>query len=100
VSAYRVLESFEDAALLEVRLQTGKRNQIRIQSRLRGHPLVGERRYVAAPGIAHAMKFPRQALHAYQLTFQHPVDGRTLTFEAPIPRDLEQLLIRLRREKP
>ena len=46
---YRVLESFRDTSLIEVRLQTGKRNQIRIQARLRGHTLVGEQRYVYFP---------------------------------------------------
>ena len=47
---YRVLETFERASLIEVRLQTGKRNQIRLQARLRGHTLVGERRYVLGLG--------------------------------------------------
>src|SRR5438270_522944 len=49
VSEYRVLETFKDASLVEVRLVTGKRNQIRIQARLRGHTLVGETRYVFGP---------------------------------------------------
>src|SRR5262249_36629318 len=45
VSRYTVLERFADSALVEVRLVTGKRNQIRLQAQLRGHPLVGEQRY-------------------------------------------------------
>ena len=92
ISDYRVLESFTDAALLEVRLHTGKRNQIRIQAAQRGHALIGERQYAKR-----AMPFPRQALHAYRLAFAHPIDGRRLTFEAPLPKDLAELLERLRR---
>ncbi len=97
ISEYRVLEMFRDASLLEVRLVTGKRNQIRIQARLRGHPLVGERRYVAGLEPPHPVAFGRQALHAYRLAFRHPVDGRALQFEAPLPADLAELLARLRR---
>ena len=103
ISDYRVLETFGDASLVEVRLHTGKRNQIRIQAAVRGHELVGERQYTGAPstrtggpstrtGPTH----PRQALHAHRLAFAHPVDGRKLTFEAPLPDDLLDLLRRLR----
>jgi len=96
VSDYRVLESFAQTSLIEVRLRTGKRNQIRIQAALRGHPLVGERQYVGA-AIARAIAFPRQALHAHRLAFRHPTDGRPLSFEAPLPEDFARLLVSLRR---
>ena len=98
ISHYRVLEQMEDASLVEVRLETGKRNQIRIQARLRGHTLVGERRYVYGPDALRPIVFSRQALHAYQLSFRHPVDDRPLTFEAPLPDDFRGLLRRLRRD--
>lgn len=94
---YRVLESFREASLIEVRLKTGRRNQIRIQARLRGHTLVGERRYVFGPDLLRPIAFERQALHAWRLTFRHPVDGRLLEFEAPPPADFLSLLERLRR---
>ena len=96
IAEYRVVESFHDASLLEVRLRSGRRNQIRIQARLRGHALVGEQRYVNGPD-GRQTTLRRQALHAYQLRCKHPSDGRTMTFEAPLPRDLEDLLARLRR---
>jgi 23S rRNA pseudouridine1911/1915/1917 synthase len=96
-SEYRVLESFESASLIEVRLVTGKRNQIRLQARLRGHTLVGERRYIYGPDEIRPIPFPRQALHAHRLTLRHPVDGRSLRFEAPVPHDLADLIRRLRR---
>lgn len=96
-SHYRVLESFRDASLIEVRLQTGRRNQIRIQARLRGHTLVGERRYVFGPDTLRTIAFERQALHARRLAFRHPSDGRLLEFESPPPADFQALLERLRR---
>ena len=97
ISDYRVLERFRDASLIEVRLRTGRRNQIRIQARLRGHALVGERRYVFGPDSLRHIPFERQALHAYRLAFRHPVDGRLLDFEAAPPADFVALLERLRR---
>jgi len=96
VCEYRVLESFANTSLIEVRLHTGKRNQIRLQARLRGHTLVGEQRYVFGPDEMRAIEFPRQALHAHRLGFRHPGDGRALIFEAPLPADLAQLVERLR----
>jgi 23S rRNA pseudouridine1911/1915/1917 synthase len=75
---------------------TGRRNQIRIQARLRGHTLVGEQRYVYGPDTLRTIAFPRQALHAHRLAFAHPSDGRPLTFEAPVPPDMTELIARLR----
>ena len=96
ISEYRVIESFLDTSLISVRLQTGKRNQIRIQARLRGHTLVGERRYTFGPETLRPIVFGRQALHARVLGFRHPADGRLLRFEAPPPPDFVELLARLR----
>ena len=96
VCDYRVVEEFGDASLIEVRLRTGKRNQIRVQARLRGHTLIGERRYVYGPPALRPVEFPRQALHASRLAFRHPVDRRALRFEAPLPDDFRGLLDRLR----
>lgn len=96
ISEYRVVESFRDTSLIAVRLQTGKRNQIRIQARLRGHTLVGERRYTFGPESLRPIDFGRQALHARVLGFRHPADGRQLRFEAPVPADFVELLASLR----
>src|SRR6185369_9818320 len=97
VSHYRLLEPFGAASLVEVRLETGRRNQIRIQARLRGHTLVGEKRYVYGPDEIRPIAFGRQALHAHRLSFLHPSDSRRLTFESPPPSDFAALLSRLRR---
>jgi 23S rRNA pseudouridine1911/1915/1917 synthase len=96
-SEYRVVERFRDASLLEVRLITGKRNQIRLQARLRGHTLVGEQRYVFGPETLRPIEFPRQALHAARLAFRHPETDQALRFEAPLPADMADLLDRLRK---
>jgi 23S rRNA pseudouridine1911/1915/1917 synthase len=99
VAEYRVIESLEDTSLIEVRLHTGKRNQIRIQARLRGHTLVGEQRYVYGPADIRPIDFPRQALHAFRLAFRHPGDQRELRFEAQLPQDFTNLLNTLRRRR-
>jgi 23S rRNA pseudouridine1911/1915/1917 synthase len=92
VCQYRTLEKFKDASLIEVRLVTGKRNQIRVQAALRGHPLVGEKKYVYEPAPQPIVRFGRQALHAHRLSFRHPVHDRALSFEAPLADDIESLL--------
>ena len=98
ISNYKVLEQFADAALLEVKLVTGKRNQIRIQAGLRGYPLIGERQYVYTDvGQSPVPKLDRQALHAYKLVIEHPGSGKPLAFEAPLPEDTTRLLEKLRK---
>ncbi len=115
IARYRVVEQFEDAAVIEVSLVTGKRNQIRVQAGLRGHPLVGERVYrygqaedggacraearTASEGgrRAEGLALSRQALHAARLGFRHPVSRRQVEFTAPLPEDLAALIARLRK---
>jgi 23S rRNA pseudouridine1911/1915/1917 synthase len=99
-SRYKVVEKFAHASLVEIRLVTGKRNQIRIQAGLRGYPVIGERMYVYDPPPDPKIEFNRQALHAFQLGFKHPVDRRPLKFEAPLPADFVALLERLRKPAP
>src|SRR5437773_1710708 len=96
VCRYEVLERFPGTSLLEVRLETGKRNQIRLQARLRGHTLVGERRYVYGPEELRPIEFARQALHAFRLQLVHPTTRQTMRFEAPMPADLIGLVASLR----
>lgn len=93
IAHFEVVRQGSHAAVLEVRLVTGKRNQIRVQAGVRGHPLVGERIYVfgyrPSPG---APSLDRQALHAALLEVRHPLDGRPVRFEAPVPDDLRRLM--------
>ena len=89
---YEVLDTYDGASLLEVALITGRRNQIRLQARLRGHTLVGEQRYVYGPQDMRHIEFERQALHAWRLGFVHPLSGKPMRFEAPLPPDMEALI--------
>lgn len=93
---YEVLEDFGQASLIEVSLVTGRRNQIRLQARLRGHTLVGEQRYVYGPDSLRNIEFPRQALHAWRLGVIHPMTGKPLQLEAPLPEDMAGLVEQLR----
>lgn len=97
VAQYKVIERLRDTALLEITLVTGRRNQIRLQARLRGHTLVGEKRYTYGPDALRPIDFPRQALHAHRLQFRHPSTAKPLAFEVPLPADMQQLIARLRR---
>jgi 23S rRNA pseudouridine1911/1915/1917 synthase len=98
IANYVVVEQFTGAALVEVSLVTGKRNQIRVQAGLRGLPLVGERQYRfgAPPDPPGVPTFDRQALHAWRLEFIHPITGRRARFTAPMPDDMRRLLEALR----
>ncbi len=92
---FRVLERFGRAALIECRLETGRTHQIRVHLQHIRHPLVGDPVY--RRGTRHGIDFPRQALHAAELELTHPRTGRKMTWRAPLPADMAQLLARLRR---
>ena len=88
---YRVLERFPHATLLEVSLETGRRNQIRVQLAAERHPIVGDVSYGHPSPL-----IPRVALHALRLTFESPRGRRRLRFESPVPEDLLRLLRKLK----
>jgi 23S rRNA pseudouridine1911/1915/1917 synthase len=95
-TAFRVIERFGQAALVECRLETGRTHQIRVHLQHARHPLVGDPVY--RRGTRHGFAFPRQALHAAELSLTHPRSGAPLTWRAPLPRDLKKLIDSLRRE--
>jgi 23S rRNA pseudouridine1911/1915/1917 synthase len=96
---YRVVMTFSETSLIEVRLRTGRQGQIRVQAQLRGHALVGDRRYRPLAGEpGHGVTFRRQALHAQRLAFEHPAGGHRVEFMAPMADDLRQLIDLLRRQ--
>lgn len=107
VSHYRVLERFTGYTCLEVSLDTGRTHQIRVHMAHLGHPLVGDPVYGrksgsrgAAPAaiVAAVRSFPRQALHARLLRLVHPASGKPVSYEAPPPADIGELLDCLRAE--
>ncbi len=110
---YEVIEKFGPAerpfaSLIECRLETGRTHQIRVHLTHLGHPLIGDPQYGrgrTAPrpkdpteerAYTVAAEFPRQALHAFVLGFQHPSLHKTLRFEAPWPADFAELVAALR----
>jgi 23S rRNA pseudouridine1911/1915/1917 synthase len=103
-SQWRVVEALDGAALLRVRIFTGRTHQIRVHMASAGHPLVGDALYggrrvprTARPASAQAMKtFARPALHSARLAFEHPASGRQLELETPLPEDLAALVEALR----
>lgn len=101
-----VQERFQGAAFVAASPVTGRTHQIRVHLASAGHALVGDPVYAGRQwrnlprGPAHraCRDFPRQALHAWRLTFRHPADGTERTFEAPLPDDLRLLLELLRQD--
>ena len=99
-----VRERFAGASLIECRLVTGRTHQVRVHLAHIGHALVGDPAYSGRQwreiddtrAAAACREFPRQALHAWKLTITHPATGEPMTFEAPIPADIRELLDALR----
>jgi 23S rRNA pseudouridine1911/1915/1917 synthase len=96
VTRYRVLERYGRAALVECRLETGRTHQIRVHFQHIRHPLIGEATY--RRGTRHGIAFPRQALHARELSAAHPRTGERMTWRAEPPADFKRLLAGLRRD--
>jgi 23S rRNA pseudouridine1911/1915/1917 synthase len=88
---YRVVERMPHADLLEVTLETGRRNQIRVQLAAEGHPVVGDLAY-GRP----SRWIGRAALHAHRLEFESPRGRKRMAFESPVPADFRRLLTKLR----
>jgi len=93
-TTYRVVERFGSAALVECRLDTGRTHQIRVHFQHIRHPLIGDTVY--RRGTRHGIAFPRQALHAAELSLVHPTSRETMTWRSPLPRDMKRLLDELR----
>ena len=97
----RVSARYRAHTLVRAKLETGRTHQVRAHLSAIGHPLVGDRRYGArgrlpkgpsAELIDTIRRFPRQALHSRFLGFEHPVSGRAMRFESPLPDDIGALV--------
>jgi 23S rRNA pseudouridine1911/1915/1917 synthase len=98
VTHYDTLEAFRAASLATVHLETGRTHQIRVHMAAIRHPCVGDLLYGADPALAARLGLTRQWLHAVSLTFEHPADGREVTFASTYPPDLQHALDVLRAE--
>ena len=109
ITHYEVVERFPAdsgrdavASLVECRLETGRTHQIRVHMAAAGHPLIGDQDYARGfltkanrlpEPLAEAVRsFPRQALHAFLIAFEHPVTHKILRFEAELPQDIAELV--------
>lgn len=92
ITHYQVVRRLDDATYVTVRLETGRRNQIRVHFSEVGHPVLGDPRYRAELATHPRWPWPRMALHARILGFTHPVTGEPLRFETPLPHEMEKFL--------
>ncbi len=99
VTHYTTIKSFKTASLVECRLETGRTHQIRVHMTHRGHPLVGDPVYGLkrlpkdAPAVAKSL--PRQALHATQVTFLHPLTNMEMCYSSPVSKDIAAVIAAL-----
>jgi 23S rRNA pseudouridine1911/1915/1917 synthase len=98
VTHYDTLEAFRGASLTDIVLETGRTHQIRVHMAALRHPCAGDRLYGADPVFAEHLGLTRQWLHAVELGFAHPADGRRVDFTSDYPDDLVHALDVLRAE--
>jgi 23S rRNA pseudouridine1911/1915/1917 synthase len=96
VTHYRLVRPLRAAALVECRLETGRTHQVRVHMASIGHPLLGRPVYGRIKSehreVLKCLNFQRQALHAAEIGFVHPVSKRNLSFKSALPSDIQELL--------
>jgi len=109
---WRIVRRFDTLSLLDLTLGTGRTHQIRVHLAHAGFPVFGDPVYGGAAALQRVSRerrpaleslrrrLSRQALHAYHLAFRHPVGGDRLRFEAPVPADMDEVLVALAAEAP
>ena len=88
ITHYRTIRRANGYSLMELNLETGRKNQIRVHMQDLGHPVVGDGRY----GLEDVNPLGRLALHAFKLCFHHPVTGMDMHFETPYPAEFKKLV--------
>ena len=88
ITHYRLVEERNGHSLISLRLETGRTHQIQIHMKYLGYPLIGD--YLYNPDMEY---IGRQALHSHRLSFTHPITGKPMEFTAPLPKDMEKVLI-------
>jgi 23S rRNA pseudouridine1911/1915/1917 synthase len=101
VTHYKVMQRLESSAQIECRLETGRTHQVRVHCASIGHPLLGDPAYGRTPKVLRPLLerlgFARQALHAAELGFRHPVTGEMVQFRSNLPQDMIELIDQLTR---
>ncbi|WP_370078968.1 RluA family pseudouridine synthase [Streptacidiphilus sp. MAP12-16] len=92
VTHYDLIEAYRAASLLDIKLETGRTHQIRVHMSALRHPCVGDLTYGADPTLSKRLGLARQWLHAVELGFEHPSDGRWVQFRSEYPEDLTRAL--------
>jgi 23S rRNA pseudouridine1911/1915/1917 synthase len=86
ITHYQVLQSVSKYTLLEIRLETGRKNQIRVHMKDIGHSIIGDKKYGSTTN-----PIGRLCLHAHILSFKHPVTGELMRFETEVPKKFSRL---------
>lgn len=89
ITNYEVMKTNGDYSLLDVNIETGRKNQIRVHLGELGHHVIGDDKYGEPSN-----PIKRLGLHAYELSFIHPISGKLMSFTAPMPKEFEELLAR------
>lgn len=87
ISHFKVLERFNNMTLVEYTLETGRTHQLRVHSKYIGHPIVGDSLY----GLQSSL-ISRQALHAYEVSFVHPINKEKMLIHSDLPDDIKKLI--------
>ena len=96
VTHYRTIKRANGYSLMELKLETGRKNQIRVHMADLGHPVLGDGRY----GVEDENPLGRLALHAFKLCFYHPVTREPMKFETPYPTDFKRLFVKKQTNAP
>ena len=91
ITHYRTIKRANGYSLIELDLETGRKNQIRVHMQDLGHPIIGDGRY---GGENTPNPIGRMALHAFKLCFYHPITGDLMEFETPYPADFKKLFLK------
>lgn len=87
ITHYKLIKNYDNFCLVEFKLETGRTHQIRVHSKYIGHPILGDTLYGAPSKL-----ISHQALHAYKISFVHPITNQKMTFETNLPEDMKYIL--------
>lgn len=108
ITHYRIIEKFRGHTWIRIQLETGRTHQIRVHFSHLGYPIVGDKAYLKQLKLPKNMTdvakeaiktFPRQALHATKLELSHPINGKLLSLNSPLPDDLQTLITILKNDR-